>query len=103
AFAFFIAWFAWEASRLTKPILRLPKPDDNCRWLLGAQSFVAIMAILLGLRKELIAPSIWERSATPASVALLAATFLLTARTVSEAFRDTLRTIVIALGVLSLA
>jgi hypothetical protein len=102
-FALAVAWFALEVSRLTKPLLHIPERADNWPWLLPTQAVVAAGAALLGLRTGLLAPSIWERVATPAGAVLSAFAFALTARTLPEAFRGALRTTAAALGVFALA
>lgn len=101
AFVFGVSWFAVEISRLTKPFLWIPPRDDG--WLFRAQVIVAALALILGVRTELIAPSIWERLATPLGVALLALAFALLARVTKEVLRDPLRTIAVVLGVSVLA
>src|SRR5579883_2635460 len=97
------AWLAFEISRLSTPFLWMPTRENSWAWLLQAEVIVSAAALLLGLRTELIASSIWERLATPAGVALLAVSFALLARIAKDALRDELRMTTVALAVGTLA
>jgi hypothetical protein len=97
AFVLGVAGLATLLLHRTEPVLRLPTRGDSWEWLLLAQVIVAASAILLGVRIELFAPSIWERLATPLSVAILAGACAVMTRALPEQFITPLRTTTVAL------
>jgi hypothetical protein len=101
AYALVTAAFALWASKQTKPPFRLPARGDGGPWLRYAQSLVAVAALPLGLRTELIAADLWERLTPPASAVIFAAAFVLLVRTLPEHLRSAFRTVAIVLAVYS--
>jgi hypothetical protein len=102
AFALGAARFTFEVSRRTTPLLGTPERGEGWLWLPGAQTLVAVVVFLLGVRTGLIAPSIWERLAGPTGIVFLALAFGVLAREMPEAIRAALRTTAAALSVVAL-
>ncbi|MBN9119222.1 MAG: hypothetical protein J0I06_08685, partial [Planctomycetes bacterium] len=99
AFVLGVSGIALALSRRAEPLLGMPGRGDSWPWLLGAQLIVAAGAVLLGTRIGLLAPSVWERLATPLAVGLLAGAFAVLVRVVPEASRAALRVLTAALCV----
>lgn len=99
AFVLSVSGLALALSQRTKPLLGMPERGDSWDGFLIAQSLVTVVAVLVGIRIELFAPSIWERLACPLGVSLFAGAFAVMARVAPDSERVGLRTLAVALCV----
>jgi hypothetical protein len=101
AFVLGTAALALAILRRGKPLLGIPANHDWRYWLPRAQIVNAASAVALGVRIGLLAPSIWERLASPLAVVFLAPAFVMLMRIAPRTLREEMRALAVVLVALA--